>query len=169
MKVILFNAVSLDGFIATLSGDSGWAIDDEEFTSLFHKMGCVLVGRKTYEQYKGEIFPLSGGVNFVYSQQPQKWASETTSELYFVSGTPQEVLDKIKRQGYDKVMLGGGSETNAAFAQAGLIDEIILDVHPLVLGEGMRLLGDFTKQLKCKLISSHSSPKGFVQLHYRIS
>jgi dihydrofolate reductase len=168
MKVILQNAVTLDGFIATLDGDSDWAADDEEFAALFNKIGCILIGRKTYEQYKGDIFPLAGGVNYVYTHDPEKWTAEATQELRFIGGSPHEALNNIQKQGFDTVMLAGGGEINASFAQAGLIDEMILHVHPLLLGKGIQLLGPYNQPLNLEFISSQFNPKGFVQNHYKV-
>lgn len=168
MKVVLYNAVSLDGFIATLSGDSDWALDDEAFETFVSKVGCILIGRKTYEQYRGEIYPLNGVVNFVYSHHPENLELETTKELQFLGGSPEEILVKIENEGFESVMLGGGGEINASFAAAGLIDEMILDIHPLILGVGIKLLGSWEGQLNLRLLKSKPLNDGIVQNHYTI-
>jgi dihydrofolate reductase len=141
------NATSLDGFIARLNGDSDWAADDEVFEAELKKHDCIIIGRKTFEQYKDDIYPVAGVTNFVLVGDARKFTDEVTDAVQFLSGSPAEVLMAIADAGFISVLLGGGSETNARFAKAGLIDEVILDVHPLLLGEGKPLLGTYHGEL----------------------
>lgn len=165
MKVTLMNAISLDGFIAKPDGDSDWVTDDEQFDAAIAEFGCLLIGRKTFEQYEGELYPVDGAVTFVYTSDSKSF--EDTENLKFLQGTPDEVLEQISRAGFSKVLLAGGGAINASFAAAELIQEIIVDVHPLTLGQGIRLLGDFTGSLDLELIAEKQY-KGFVQLRYKV-
>lgn len=169
MKVILMNGISLDGFIATPTGDSDWVLDGEEFEAYVRGVGCIIIGRLTFEQYHGDIFPIDGASNFVYTSNVKDFAELVDDNLHFVKGSPAEALDQLKKLGFEKVILAGGSKTNASFAQVGLIDEMILDVHPILLGEGKRLLGDYVLPLNLELMSTQHNPKGFLQNHYKVS
>lgn len=163
MKVTLMNAVSLDGFISTLEGDSDWAVDDEVFQEVSKTHDCILIGRNTYEQYKGEIYPVGDVVNVVLTSSPEKFSEDQTNSLKFLGGAPSDVLGQLKASGFRSVMLAGGADTNGRFAQAGLIDNVILDVHPVLLGEGKPLLGGFTGGLQLK-DSRAVKHEGFIQV-----
>ena len=69
MKLTLYNAVSIDGFIAKLDGDSDWVSesDAEIFESTCQKAGCIVMGKTTFEQFKGSLYPMKGVQNIVMS------------------------------------------------------------------------------------------------------
>jgi len=157
------NAISVDGFIAKPDGDSDWVVDDDQFDAAIAEFGCLLIGHNTFKQYEGDLYPIDGAVTFVYSSVPTE---STYENVKFVTGTPQEVLDKITTAGFNKVLLAGGGKVNGSFAKAGLITEMILDVHPLVLGDGIKLLGDFSGQLGLEFVGQKNFEQ-FIQLHYK--
>ena len=140
MKLIWSPAVTLDGNIAKADGNSDWPTetDGSHFHELIKKCGCVIVGKNTYDQYKGEVFPVEGAVTFVWTHNPE--AGEQSEGVEYISGSPQEVVEAISKKGYEQCVLAGGSTTNDAFVGAGLVDEISATIYPLLFGSGMRLL-----------------------------
>jgi len=72
-----------------------------------------------------------------------------------------------KIQGYRKVWLVGGGHMVRSLYQARLIDEYILSILPIVLGEGIPLFAPLLAPSQIKLVSSRSYASGLVQLHYR--
>lgn len=166
MKVTLYPALTLDGFIANLDGEcDSWIGDDDEaaYDQAIAEAGCVLLGRKTYDQYR-ESFPMKQGTTFVHTTH-HDYADD--DKVKFVHGSPREILDEIASYGFDHVIVGGGGEVNGSLADAGLIDEIIASVYNLTLGEGIRLFGSHNPKLKLKLISAEQG-EGFVKNHYRV-
>jgi dihydrofolate reductase len=121
--------------------------DDDAFEAEITNHECIIVGRTTFEQYEGEIYPIANVVNVVLVGNTEDFTDEQSETLMFMSGEPSIIADKLAEQGFTSALLVGGSETNARFATAGLIDEVILDVHPLLIGTGKRLLGDYPEQL----------------------
>ncbi len=164
MNVTLMNAISIDGFIAKPDGDSDWVKDDEQFDAALVDFGCILIGHSTFTQYENDLYPIAGATTFVYTHDK---TLTNTEGVQYVFGEPKDVLEQIQAAGFDKVLLGGGGKANASFAKAGLITDMILDVHPLVLGDGIRLLGDFDRQLKLELQSKQDFTD-FVQLRYNV-
>src|SRR3989344_5951900 len=65
MHTILHLAVTQDGYIARSNGDSSWVshADEELFMARARDAGCLVVGRTTFEQYRGTIYPVSGALN----------------------------------------------------------------------------------------------------------
>jgi dihydrofolate reductase len=168
MKVTLMNAISLDGFICSLEGDSDWVADDDAFEAEITNHECIIVGRTTFEQYEGEIYPIANVVNVVLVGNTEDFTDEQSETLMFMSGEPSIIADKLAEQGFTSALLVGGSETNARFATAGLIDEVILDVHPLLIGTGKRLLGDYPEQLTLENVQT-TQHDGFTQIRARVT
>jgi dihydrofolate reductase len=163
MKITLYAAVSVDGFIAQTNGDTDWVKDDELFEKVCKDFGCVAMGRNTYEEYGKP--PFEGVQHLVLTEKAGMDIRH--SNVTYVSGA-EKTLEKAKDLGFDKLLVIGGSQCNASFAKAGLLDEIWIDSHPLILGEGKKLLGDFTDSLDLGLISSEPQPQGFVHSKFKI-
>jgi dihydrofolate reductase len=126
------------------------------------------LGRTTYEQYKGEIYPVPGVINVVLTSNPADFREHQTDSLLFLSGEPQTVLKQLAAEDINTVLLVGGGDTNAKFAAAGLIDDVILDVHPVLLGDGKRLFGDYTAQLDLQHVQTKQHD-GFTQIRARVT
>jgi 2,5-diamino-6-(ribosylamino)-4(3H)-pyrimidinone 5'-phosphate reductase len=123
------------------------------------------MGRKTYE-YFGNDFPCAGALNIVMTSQTD---IPKNNEAIFTDKSPQEVLDLIANKGFEKVLLIGGGHTNADFLSKGLIDEVFLDVHPLILGRGLNLFVGKEQKINLSLLSVEQLKKGQVLLHYQVN
>lgn len=164
MKVILHMSVSLDGYVATKDGNSDWVspVDEKLFTKRCKQAGCVIVGIKTYEQYKSEIYPVKGTLTIVLTRKSQK--SEDKNIVFIAS--PQEALEFAKEKTFETVIIAGGAKVSGLFLKEKLLDEIFLTIHPLVLGEGMRLFEGLAEKVKFKLLDSRELEDGLVECHY---
>lgn len=164
----MYPAMTLDGFIADPDGNCyEWISEADEalFDAAIEKAGCSLMGRKSYDQYK-EFYPAkNGSTTFVYTHNPDL---QDQDRVKFVRGTPQQVLEQIQALGFSEVVLAGGGELNGSFAEAGLIDEIILSIYPVTLGEGIALFGSHKPQLKLKLLSTTKGDAEIVKNRYRV-
>src|SRR5688572_8930687 len=71
MKITLDLALSADGFIAKTGGDSSWVSERTEalFKQRIKEAGCLVVGKKTFDQYHGSIYPVKGSLNIVMSRE----------------------------------------------------------------------------------------------------
>lgn len=126
-KVILYSAVSLDGFIARED-------DDQDYKDFYQQIDVTLMGRKTYEQvldFPGE-FPYSKTINYVFTRQKQ----QSNNLVHFIHDHIEEFVNQLKNQSGKDIWLIGGGELNTHPLNAGLIDEIILTIIPIVLGKG---------------------------------
>ncbi len=168
MKIIWSPAVTLDGNIAKADGNSDWPtdIDGEQFQQLIKRCGCVIVGKNTFEQYKGEVFPVGNAVTFVWTHDSASGKQHEGVE--YVSGTPAEVVKTLEDKGYSEAVLAGGSVTNDAFVDAGLVSEITVTIYPLLFGSGMRLLSGSNIDLRLELIDSTNIGDGVVRNRYKV-
>jgi len=166
MKLIWNPALTLDGYIAKIDGDSDWVSDEdgEAFWKLIQQSGCVIVGRTTYEQYKGDVFPVPGATTFVQTSRMD--GTEPQEGVEFVTSSPQELISILEQRGFTQAVLAGGGETNSRFAAAGLVDEIIANVYPMIFGDGIKLLSGCA--LKLELLDVQQLPGGIVQHHYKV-
>lgn len=164
----MYPAITLDGFIADLKGEcDSWISEEDDgyYNDRVKEAGCVLIGRKTYEQYTDEYPNENGATTFVYTSSS---GYKNQDRIKFVGGSPQDIIQAIKDMGFNEVVLGGGGETNGSFAAAGLIDEVIVSVYGVTLGEGITLFGSYKPKLKLKLLSSTHDTPGIVKNHYSV-
>jgi dihydrofolate reductase len=168
MKIIWSPAVTLDGNIAKADGNSDWPTeaDGNQFHELIKKCGCVIVGKNTYNQYKGEVFPVEGAITFVWTRNPK--AGEKAKGVEYISGSPEQVVEAISSKGYAECVLAGGSITNDAFVGAGLVDEISATIYPLLFGNGMRLLSGSNIDLKLEFLDSTTIGDGVIRNRYKV-
>ena len=167
MKVTLYMAISIDGFIAKEDGDSDWVseVDSKMFEKKIEEAGCIVVGRKTFEQYYGDLYPVGGATNIVLTNDATQ--QDKNENVIFVSSS-KEALRVAEQKRHDKVLLIGGGHINGAFIQDNLVDEVFLSVHPLIIGEGIKIFENFRKQVDLDFVGLKEMEEGLVQLHYKI-
>lgn len=169
MKAIMYPAITLDGFISDPNGECySWISDEDEgyYTEAIAKAGCVLLGRKTYEQYPEDFPPKSGAMAFIWTARLDQPDQE---RVKFVRGTPEEVLQQIAAYGFSEVIVSGGGEVNGSLAEAGLIDEIIVSIYNVTIGEGISLFGSHKPKLELELLSTTNEIDGIVKNHYKVN
>ncbi len=167
MKVILYMATSIDGYIAKKNGDSDWVSeeDSENFMKSIEDAGCIVVGRKTFEQFYNDLYPVEGVTNIVLTNDETK--EDKNKNVIFVP-SPQKALQVAEERGHVKVLLIGGGHVNGAFIEENLIDEVLLSVHPMFFGEGIKIFEHFEKQVDLEFVSSTEMGEGLIQLHYKV-
>lgn len=167
-RFIYYLTASLDGFIARPDGSVDWLLDDDGddfgFAEFFDGVDTVVMGRKTYDMALsfGE-YPYSTKKGFIFSR------SLSGSEHAEVVRGPVEtfVAEQRALPGKDVWLVGGG-ETAKAFLQAGAIDELVVFIQPILLGEGLPLVRHLGRDVKLKLKSSRQFPSGLVQIEYEV-
>lgn len=149
MKVTLLMAITLDGKIAQSSDhfpDWTGKADKKFFMEQTKAAGCLIMGSKTYDTIGR---PLPGRKNVIMTRRPEtRIHAYEASALEFTSAQPAELVTQLKTEGFEQVILGGGAEINTLWAQAGLIDEVVLTISPLIFGKGISL---FNRPLNLKL------------------
>lgn len=168
VKTILYNAVSVDGFIAGKNDDTDWvsAKDWDFFESLARKTGVLIYGARTYFDIGlvERTLPIQNVLNVVMTNregQPHK-------DVEFFSDSPMECLKELEERGFHEVVLAGGGRLNASFYKAGLINEVILSVHPVYLSEGIRLFGDLNEPINLSLYKTEEVANILVRQYYHL-
>ena len=171
-KVTFHVATSLDNYIARKDGAIDWILGGEEvfsaMTELWQNVDTVVMGRKTYEPVlkSGTAFPTYPGVkNYVFSRT-LKESSDANVEI--TREDAAEFVRKLKtEEGKDIFVLGGGLFAKSLF-EAGLIDEVGLNIHPILLGSGTPLFNEMNYQIDLKLLECKTFKNGCVSVTYRV-
>lgn len=166
-KVILFIATSLDGFIAKKNGDIEWLFTDQDYgyDAFFSSIDTTIMGRITYDQIASFYpFPYQGKMNYVFTRNEMPKNSDVT----FVKTPLIPFVKGLKEQQGKDVWLVGGGQINALLLENELIDQIIVSIHPIALGEGIPLFPGNAQDRLFKLKDTKSYDTGLVQLTYDV-
>lgn len=167
---ILQVATSLDGYIARLDGSIDWLPVPEEggedygYLKFYNSIEALVMGSTTYEQILGfEDWPYPGKLAYVLTSRN---LSTTRTDVCFVKGGVEEVIEDVKQKGYKRVWLVGGGKVASSFMEKGLVTEYIIGVIPIILGTGISLYQSVPEQ-NLDLIETNTYSSGVVGLRYR--
>ena len=179
-KLVALELVSLDG---VMEAPEGWAssyADDEINEANASGMAAsdaMLLGRATYEGLAAFWPHQPGGTPMVdhINSVPKHVVSRTLrgplgwNNSTLVEGDPVEGIAELKhRPGKDITIIGSGVLVRSLLG-VGLIDELSLMVHPIVLGSGKRLFEDGIERAELELVDAKTFGTGVVHLIYRPS
>lgn len=169
MKLILYMAVTANGFVATEEGATDWVSQEdwERFRKISKETGVVIIGRTTYEaMIEEKTFPLPDCLNVVMTREAP--TNGAMKNVVFTDKSPEEVLEDLAKEGFDSALLAGGGELNGSFMADGLVDEVYLTLEPVVFGEGVKLFGSGFFRRELDLLGVEKVSDSEVQLHYRV-
>jgi dihydrofolate reductase len=170
-KIIVYIATSADGYIARPDGSVDWlnrprTAGDYGMGDFYKSIDAVIWGRKTWDQaFAGKK---SGGgskkiKSYVFTHNPPA----NVKGVEFVSGDISEFARKLKATpGKDIWMMGGGGVI-ASFLDAGELDEFIIHVIPVFIGEGIPLIAPRRLNVDLSLVGTHAYSDGVVRMHYQ--
>ncbi|MBF2097605.1 MAG: dihydrofolate reductase [Gloeomargaritaceae cyanobacterium C42_A2020_066] len=166
----LFIATSLDGFIAGPNGEIDWLFTDQDYgyAAFYATVDTLLMGRHTYEQIlKLGDYPYPGRPAYVFSSQ---LVGRIDPHVTFIHEGWVDWIRTLKQAPGQTIWLVGGGQLIHLCLEHGLIDEIILSIHPLLLGVGIPLAaGRLSDPLGWQLVpnSVQTFSTGLLQATYR--
>ncbi len=172
-KVVLYIAMSLDGYIADKSGSVSWLNGDGSdpencgsYPEFSDTVDTVILGYKTYHQIVTELspdsWPYAGMQSYVLTHHKQ----EDHSEIHFINSTISSLLNSLKQQDGKDIWLCGGADIIDQALKANCVDELTISILPMLLGDGIRLFQTNETPKPLTLIS-RKSYNGIVDLVYR--
>lgn len=166
MKVILYMAISANGMIAKKDDDTDWISEEEwdSYSLAARTAGCLVVGYRTYHILTNQ--PEFAELKDVKLITVHTEGFDTSAPNHLVARSPQEALDLLSD--FKEVIVAGGGVLNASFLSENLIDEIFLDVEPIILGEGIPVFKDKDFECKLKFIGQKMLSSDVIQLHYQV-
>lgn len=162
-KVMLFIAMSLDGYIADNNGKVDWLGGQgdgdggfDPYEEFIKGVDTVIMGYNTYNQIVTELSPgewvYSGLKCYVLTHR----SLSSTEEIAFTELDPAELIKELRVQSGKDIWICGGAQTIRQLVREDLIDCYYITVIPTLLGSGLRLFENGGKVIKLRLIKSQS-------------
>jgi len=172
-KVIVHIATSVDGFIARPDGDLEWLTSRPApkgfygMNDFMKSIDTTILGRKTYEaslQMGAKFDSKSRYIVFTRQSPPD----EAPSGVEFVSDAIGVFVSRLCEQPGKNIWLMGGGDLIASFLDERAIDDFVISVVPVFIGDGIPLIARRHRHMPLELDSVERFDDGLVQLHYRV-
>lgn len=181
MKTTYFTATSLDGFIATEDDSLEWLfplgeVTDTSYPDFIASVGALAMGSTTYEWMlrNSEQVIAEVGSPWPYTQPAWVFSSRQLpavegADIRFVKGDVRPVHAEMRQAaGGKNIWIVGGGDLAGQFSDAGLLDEIIIQVASVTLGKGKPLFPRYVANPPLRLMSARQIGTAFVELHYEV-
>jgi len=177
-KVIFGGANSLDNYFAREDGSVDWLIMSDEamelMSGMWPRFDVMLMGRKTWstamqnfsEEDLKQAEEMKGGMRSVVFSRTLEPGRKGGYEI--VNADPAEFVRELKQQEGKDIMVMGGGELGTYLLDAGVVDEIGFNIHPVLLGSGVPLFHKMSRQIDLELIECKPMKSGCVYVLYRV-
>lgn len=177
-KVIYGGATSLDLYLAREDGAVDWLIHDAEAMEIMRDMwprfDAMVMGRKTWdastknfsEEELEKARQAAAGMRTVVFSRTLKPGERHGAE--FVNSDAGEFVREMKHEKGKDIMVMGGGELACSLFEAGLIDEVGFNVHPVLLGSGIPAFHKMSRQIDLELAECKAMKSGCVYVYYKV-
>jgi dihydrofolate reductase len=165
-EVSLFIATSLDGFVARPDGKVDWLFQDANygFSAFYANVDLLLMGRKTFEAASAATpWPYPGKSAIVFSRSLKQ---SKVAEATVLASDPVAEIRRLRATHGKKMWLVGGPALVASLLAADVVDEMVLSVHPILIGQGVPLFGRGAIDRRWKLVGNRTFQSGLLQTTY---
>jgi dihydrofolate reductase len=170
-KVVLYIAMSLDGYIATKDNSLEFLAmveqegEDYGYNDFVASVDAVIIGRKTYDTViaMGYEYPHTDKEVYILTRT----AKPPIGNFKYYTDDLSRLVSDLKSQPGKNIYCDGGAEIANELIKNNLVDEFIISVIPILLGDGIKLFKDGRPEQKLELISSKQYERGLTQLHYK--
>ena len=170
-KLILYISTSLDGYIAKPNDDLSFLEivqkegEDYGYNNFIATVDTVILGRKTYDWVIKQVttFPHADKETYIITgiEKPKN------GNINFYNGNLKNLVERLKSETGKNIFCDGGAEVVNELLKNRLIDELIISIIPVLVGNGTKLFKDERPEQNLELISSKQFDTGLVQLHYK--
>jgi len=172
-KIVLFIAMSLDGYIADTDGKVDWLVGqdsdvegDDSYADFVNNVDTVIMGWTTYHQIVTDLSPGEWVYDNLQSYVITHRDCSPKSNVTFVSENPCTLVNSLKQKNGKDIWICGGADIVHQLMQNNLIDKYHISVIPTILGSGIRLFDVIDQKTDLRLITSKNS-NGIVELVYQ--
>ena len=172
-KIIVHIAASADGYIARPDGDLEWLTSRPApkgfygINAFMKTVDTMVMGRLTYEAGLGlgaKFDPRSR--TLVFTRRPPP--ADVPAGVEFVSDAIGPFVERLREHPGKDIWLMGGGDLIASFLDAQAIDEFVVSVVPVFIGDGIPLIARRPRHVPLRLQSTERFDDGLVQLHYGV-
>ena len=170
MKIRVYLAVSANGLISNKRNIPDWLSNEfsQGFMAISQQAKAVIMGKTTYNYLAPDHLPLRNeGTLAVLTHDTS--AERVQSNVVFTDKNPQGIAAMLESQGYSEAVIIGGTATVSQFMKAGLVNELILVVEPVLFGAGLPILKDVDHEYSMSLYDVKKLNDHTVQLHYQLT
>lgn len=172
-KIILYIATSLDGYIAKPNDDLSFLAmvqqegEDYGYGAFIKSVDTVIIGRKTYEWVLTQVpeYPHLDKISYVITRTKRPGIGN----VQFYTGNLKQLVSRLKGEPGKNIFVDGGAEIVNALLKENLIDELVISVIPVLVGDGTKLFNDGRPEQNLQLLTSKQFTSGLMQLHYQIA
>ena len=181
MKTQYYTASSVDGFIATEDHSLEWLfqlgdVNDTSYPRFIQEVGALAMGSSTYEWMLRHVIKVDSATPGRWPYEQPTWVFSSReqpalpgADIRFVRGAVQPVHSEMRDAAKGKnLWLVGGGDLVGQFYDAGLLDEIIVQVGSVTLGSGKPLLPRRIAFPPLRLTSVQRFGPGFAELRYEV-
>ena len=182
MKTQYYTSTSLDGFLATEDDSLEWLfplgnLGSSSYPEFISKVGALAMGSATYEWMvrHAETVAAETGSPWPYTQAAWVFSSRQLpaiagADIRFVQGDVRTVHSEMRAAAGDaNIWIVGGGDLAGQFHDAGLLDEIIVQIGSATLGKGKPLFPRRVLSPRLRLLSDHQMGAGMAELRYEVS
>lgn len=172
-KIIVNIATSADGYVAGPDGNLDWLTERPAPKGFYglpefeRSTDAKIVGRKTFDlSVKMGARFRADDVHYVFSRRQPP--ASAPAGVQFVTEPIGTFAERLRTQAGKNVWMMGGGEIIASFLDEDAIDEFIITVVPIFIGEGIPLLAPGRRNVALRLLGIQQFPDGVFQLHYEV-
>ncbi len=173
VKISVYIAASLDGFIARKDGGLDWLPQSDEggedygYGEFISSIDHIVMGRNTFEKVLTfDTWSYAQKV-IVLTSKGMDIPPELADKVKTLNLPPRELVHEMERRGAKHIYLDGGV-TIQRFLREGLVNEMTITTIPVLIGDGLPLFGELEKDIKLELLRSQSFANGLVQTVYKV-
>ena len=181
MKTQYYTATSLDGFIATEDDSLDWLfplgdVNETSYPAFIADVGALAMGSATYEWMLRHTDKIAAQTGAAWPYSQPAWVFSTRllplvpkADIRLVQGDVRTVHTEMRQAaGSKNIWIVGGGDLAGQFYDAGLLDEVIVQVGSVTLGGGKPLFPRRVTNPPLQLVSVRKIGPGFAELHYEV-
>jgi dihydrofolate reductase len=170
-KLVLYIAMSVDGYIAAPGDDLSFLQkvekegEDYGYAEFMAEVDTVIVGRRTHEWVMQHApgYSHDGRETYIITRTPRA----SVGNRHFYTGDIGGLIADLKAKEGKTIFCDGGAEVVHQLLNRELIDEFVISIIPVFVGDGIQLFKSGRPDGDLKLVNAKSFDTGLVQLHYR--
>lgn len=172
-KLIVYIACSLDGYIAKPQDDLSFLSmvqiegEDYGYRDFINTVDTVIMGRRTYDWVMKQVpeFPHADKDAYIITRS----SKPDIGKIRFYNGSLKALVKELKSQPGENIFCDGGGQIVQELLKEKLVDELIISIIPILLGDGIPLFRNGRPEQVLTLVSCRNFEAGLVQLHYKMA